>query len=128
MVTEASLQALHLDHRVWLQSLLFIDEQLAFYRKRLLALADLELNPTLHARVEELQDHVDSQAMLSGQLHQQINEHEQELARIAQADPDAIEPAHQNAHAQNYERILALAGDFDKLQQQVHTLYLQQLL
>lgn len=104
-VKRVYLSDLHFEHTFWIKELLFWEDQISIFRKRLEEIVSRYTANEIRAKVEHFQNQFILHEDVIDVLKKDIKKHEQQLAHYAEEHPVAIHHVHFDDHTDLRERM-----------------------
>ncbi|MBK8700968.1 MAG: hypothetical protein IPN29_16095 [Saprospiraceae bacterium] len=102
---QVHLSDLHFEHQQWLKELVFWEDEIALYNKRLGEIIVRYTDPSIKAEIEHFQNQFIRHKEVIDILKHDVRKHESQLVKYAQDHPVAIEHVHFKDHGDLRERM-----------------------
>ncbi len=103
--TTIYLSDLHFEHQQWLKELVFWEDEIALYNKRLEEIIGRYTDVSIKAEMEHFQNQFIRHDEVIDILKHDVRKHESQLVKYAQDHPVAIDHVHFNDHGDLRDRM-----------------------
>ena len=109
------LQELHAEHKAWLNTIKFYDDDLKVLQNRLSEVSIKNTDKEFHAMIERFQNKLIIQKEQIDILTHEINQHEQEILKNIEENPIATDHRKVNNHADTRDKVQTFELIFNNL-------------